>query len=758
MNSGNDGALCIFDRARILKLSGFVDLQVCDPKTLQCLTRERLPTFHEGRNPEVSVVIPVFNKLGYTYNCLQSLSKACLEYNSKCEVIVVDDASTDQTRALLSQVHGLKIESMKKNMGFVKSSNFGVRKTKGQYVVLLNNDTIVTSGWLTHLIKTFKGDDRVGAVGSKLVYPSGILQEAGSIVWNDGSGWNYGRFDNPAKSEYEYVRYVDYCSAASLAVRREFVRKLGIFDERFSPGYYEDTDLCMFVWSSGGRVLFQPESVAIHFEGVSHGRDVSSGIKKFQTLNRRKFVDKWKWMLRKQYAADSRNVLRARDRLGAKSILVIDRRMPEHDTNSGDLRMYSVLQLLRSMLWNVTYFPANCVVNEPYATDLRRRGIEVARQPFREFLSQRRGYYDVVLLSRINVAERYIDMVHLLSPESAVIVDFPDLESVRMSRYAKLVGDKGKALESERVWLKELELARKADLVLAITEIEQNQLIKRDRELRVKVLPNVHEIGSKGLSFDERRGLLFVGGFEHQPNVDAVQFLVNEILPLVRRHLPDIELIIAGSKMPLAIRSLQLDRVRVLGYVQDLTHLLRSCRVFVAPLRYGAGLKGKVGMAMASGLPVVTSSIGAEGIRADTGRLMLVEDDPKEFAKCVVQLYTNRRLWAILQRNARAYAKRSYSHEVVRQDLSEILEMAHPIGSPRRREELAKLRSELDAIKASFGYKVVRFCGSIVFCPEGTRRGEFKKLTMVSLGVLIDQGLRSCIRQASMKIRQCISK
>jgi len=174
------------------------------------------------------------------------------------------------------------------------------------------------------------------------------------------------------------------------------------------------------------------------------------------------------------------------------------------------------------------------------------------------------------------------------------------------------------------------------------------------------------------LRFNDRRTLLFVGGFEHPPNVDAVLFLIKDIFPSIRKRLLDVELLVVGSKMPSVIRDIQLEGVRVLGYVKDIKPLLNSCRVFVAPLRYGAGLKGKIGMAMTAGLPVVTTSIGSEGIQGSR-RLMLVADRSETFADSVVRLYTNRELWLRLSKNAREYARQKYSPQAVKKVLRQIL-------------------------------------------------------------------------------------
>jgi GT2 family glycosyltransferase/glycosyltransferase involved in cell wall biosynthesis len=302
--SGQGDSLREFDESTIVRLSGMPGLKLYDPETSQCLQhREDWPSFSNVRHPRVSLLITAYNKLGYTFNCLQSVRRACSDYDGKYEIIVIDDASTDQTADLLSGIRGLNVVSLTKNMGFVKSSNIAARRAKGEYVVLLNNDTIVTSGWLEFLLRTFEDHRKVGAVGSKLIYPSGLLQEAGATVWSNGSTWNYGRLDDPDRPEYQYVRDVDYCSATSLIVNRRFVRRLGIFDEQFRPGSYEDVDLCFYVRNKGARVLYQPESAVIHFEGATFGRGTSSSIEKYQLIDRGKFRKKWYRALQGRYPA-----------------------------------------------------------------------------------------------------------------------------------------------------------------------------------------------------------------------------------------------------------------------------------------------------------------------------------------------------------------------------------------------------------------------------------------------------------------------
>ena len=181
-----------------------------------------------------------------------------------------------QPAEALADVTGLRIVTNDENLGFLRSCNRAAAQARGRYLVLLNNDTLVLPGWLDALLQTAKDGEDVGAVGAKLIYPNGLLQEAGGIVWQDGSAWNWGRGEDPEDPRFQYVRQVDYCSAACLLVPKALFDELGGFDDRYAPAYYEDTDLCFAIRARGKRVLYQPAAQVVHFEGVSHGTDESS--------------------------------------------------------------------------------------------------------------------------------------------------------------------------------------------------------------------------------------------------------------------------------------------------------------------------------------------------------------------------------------------------------------------------------------------------------------------------------------------------
>lgn len=228
-----------------------------------CKTTLVFPRYAEA---QVSIIIPVYNQWKFTYRCLFSILKHT--NNIKYEIIIADDVSSDETLNISDAVKNIKVIRNEKNLGFLLNCNNAAKHAQGKYILFLNNDTQVQQNWLDTLVELVESDETIGMVGSKLIYPSGRLQEAGGIIWNDGSGWNFGRLDNPNKPEYNYIKEVDYISGASIMLSKKLWNEVGGFDERYIPAYFEDTDLAFEVRKHGYKVMFQPKSIVVHFEGV----------------------------------------------------------------------------------------------------------------------------------------------------------------------------------------------------------------------------------------------------------------------------------------------------------------------------------------------------------------------------------------------------------------------------------------------------------------------------------------------------------
>lgn len=634
--------------------------------------------------PRVSIVIPVHGQSHFTVGCLHSIAAASGVV--PFEVIVVDDDSPDDTASLLASVGNVKVVVNEANLGFTKSCNAGIAAASGEYVVLLNNDTEVMPGWLDELTRTADDDAGIGVVGAQLLYQDGTLQEAGGIIWRDGSGMNYGRADRADRAEYNYQREVDYCSGACLLVRRDLLKRLGGLDERYAPAYYEDTDLAFAARSLGYKVVYQPRSRVIHHEGGSHGTDESAGIKRYQSVNRHIFVDKWAKELEAQYPPDPSNVLLARDSRRGPRALIVDHMVPHYDQDSGSVRMFALLAILVDLGFSVTFLPANQAAIQPYTARLQQMGVEVLYGPVEigPHIQSMGRQLTLCVLSRPSVACQFIGAVRAFAPWTTLIYDTVDLHFLRERRYGEVNRDVGTIEASKATREIELALVRAADLTLTVSPEERRILLDEVPDATVSVVPNIHEVHHASANPEPRRGLLFVGSFCHDPNRDSVLHLVRDIMPLLRLELPGVRLTIVGSNPTPDVLALASADVEVLGWVEDLEPLFEQARVFVAPLRFGAGMKGKIGESLSYGVPTVTSVVGAEGMGLVPEEHVLLGDDPATFAAQVIRLHNDPELWTHISEQGRAHVAEHYRPAAVREQVRALLVSvgALPIPSP----------------------------------------------------------------------------
>ena len=632
--------------------------------------------------PDVSVIIPAYNQVAMTVDCLLSVA-ASLDDGPTMQIIVVDDASpSDPVSAILSGLPFITVIRNGTNLGFLRSCNAASRLATGRYIHFLNNDTLVRSGWLSELVRRADGDEKIGAVGSRLLFSDGSLQEAGGIVWRDASGWNYGRSDDPEDAKYNYTRDVDYLSGASLLVRTDLFRRLGCFDDLYAPAYFEDSDLCFAIRAAGMRVVYEPKSTIVHLEGVSSGTSTDSGVKHHQVLNKPKFVKKWHRELEDHFEPDTVSGLRAARRLQhPKTLVMIDNYVPEYDKDSGSNKLFNFIKLYGELGYNVIYVPDNYLRTEPYTTTLQQLGVEVLYESEKQTsvstaLRERLALADVVWMGRPDIGNRYLPIVREF-PRVPVLYDTHDLHYVRVRRELELKGihDADKWLDWERLRDLELRVVREADVAMTVTDVER-RVLEDEGVDNVFVMPNVHDSFGRNTPFEETAGIIFIGGYVHGPNVDSVEWLCNEIMPIVWQTHPHITVTLIGSNAPPEVFALASDRVKIAGFVHDVGPLFEGARMMVAPLRYGAGLKGKIGHAFAYALPVVTTPIGAEGFEIENGRDALVEEHADAFARAIVRAYDDRELWNWLSKCGAELVKR-FSPDATRERLAAATQMAY---------------------------------------------------------------------------------
>ena len=633
--------------------------------------------FIETDKPAVTIAIPVHGNPLLTYTCLKSVHENTPA--GTYEVVVIDDASPEPAEIALNQVKGVRFVRNETNLGFVGSCNKAARVARADVLVFLNNDTIVTAGWLEALTSLLRERRDAGLVGAKLIYPDGRLQEAGGLVWRDGSAWNFGRGDDPDKPEYNYVREVDYCSGACLAIGRRLFEQLGGFDSRFAPAYYEDTDLAFAVRAAGFKVYYQPAATVVHFEGGTAGTDLSGGAKRYQVVNQSAFLGKWQDALA-HHRPNGVEPWLERDRWAKYRVLVIDACMLTPDRDSGSLRMREMLDILVSLGCKVTFIADNLEHRQPYVTLLQQSGVEVQFHPYvrsiADFLGNHGTEFDLVLMSRHYIAAKHLDTVRQLAPDALTVFDTVDLHFLRAERLAELNSSAVARIATRATRDEELALMRKAEVTLVVSHVEQELLERIEPRARVMVLSNIHESQEGGKPFEEREGLVFVGGFRHPPNVDAMLWYAAEVLPLLRKKLSGVKTYVVGGDASPTLRELGGDDLIFTGYVPDITPYLSGCRLSIAPLRYGAGVKGKVNQAMSHGLPVVATTPSTEGMHLTPGVDVLVGDSAEAFAEAVARAYTDTDLWHSLAEGGRENVRVHFSRGTALRAITRLLALA----------------------------------------------------------------------------------
>lgn len=649
---------------------------VPDAATTPALPATPVTALPCAEHPLASIIVPAYNHLDHTLACLAALAND--RPRTPFEVIVVDDCSSDDTAQALAAIAGLRWHRNAENLGFIGACNAGAERARGRYLVFLNNDTQPRPGWLDALIESFATLPDAGLVGAKLIYPDGRLQEAGGIVFSDGSGWNYGRFADPADPRFNFVREVDYCSGAAIAIGRDLFEQLGGFDPHYAPAYYEDTDLAMKVRAHGLRVYYQPRAEVVHFEGVSSGTDLGSGIKAYQARNQHRFAARWREPLQRAHQPPGTPAPQASARTRLRRVLVIDACTPTPDRDSGSLRMLNLMRLLVAQGCAVSFLAENPAHGGAYTEALQQLGVEAWWHPWvsdpARWMSEHAARFDTVILSRHYVAAVYLPLIRRFAPKARVLFDTVDLHYLREQREAELSGDPARRRAAAGTREQELRLIRDTDATLVVSPYEQALLAREVPGARIEVLSNVHAVVGSRRDYAAREGLLFVGGYRHPPNVDAACWLVEQIFPHIRAALPEIELHLIGGDAPEHVRALGAQPgVRFHGHVPDLDPYLDGCRIALAPLRYGAGVKGKINQSMAHGQPVVATACAAEGMHLRDGHDVLVADDPQAFADAVVRLYRDPSLWQQLSDHGIENVREHYSFEAAGAAIARIL-------------------------------------------------------------------------------------
>lgn len=607
--------------------------------------------FPKSETPLVSIIIPFYNQENYTWGCLKSIYENLPEVD--IEIILIDDNSSETYD--FSLIENVQIVKNVSNIGFLKSCNQGIAEANGKYIYLLNNDTVVHSGFLDELVYVFNNFENVGAVGSMLINANGSLQEAGSVFMK---GCNIAQVVDHRKPYFPIVNYiykVDYCSGCSLLFQKKADSgETNFFDEQFAPAYFEETDLCFRIKHEQHKnVYYTPFSKVVHFNGASYNAkkdNTTTGKEKLFEKNLALFKSKWS----KQINAINAETVQQRilELNQHKNIFFYNDRIPEFDNNSGELRLTEIIKGYKKEGYNVVFIAEKNKINNPYNEYFQRLGVCVYYEylPYKDLKEFYKLYDAKSIIAWFYAASVFIRNHQKIQEYFSSVFKIYDMVDIHHLRFKRALDSDPKNKLYKKNYSIFYNLEKKAaletDLIIPISAEEKRYMADFVPRKKQIVISNIHYAKidiNDAKEFDDRKNLLFIGSVHH-PNIDAVYFLANKILPLIWKELPDLKLNIIGN-IEEKITDINHPNIIFHGFVPDiLPHFLNN-RIMVAPLRYGAGVKGKIGQAFEFYLPVITSSIGAEGMLSEKGDNMILADSAEDFAKKTIELYTNKNLW-----------------------------------------------------------------------------------------------------------------
>lgn len=613
--------------------------------------------------PAVSVIMVLYNQFPLTLMALASL-RDC--FPGALELIIIDSGSRDETRRLQEYVSGATIRHLDYNASFLLSCNMALEMVSADAVLYLNNDVKLAPGAVQNALDRLTSDPKIGAVGGKIIRTNGRLQEAGSIIWRDGSAYGYLRDADPNCPEANFVRDVDYCSGAFLMVPTAIARALNGFDVAYAPAYFEESDFCVRIIQNGYRVVYDPFVVIEHLE---FGSSCSSSSVALMQRNRRIFVSRQAEFLRGQYPAHAGNAVLARSRpTNGLRILFVEDRIPLRSLGSGYVRSNDIVRSMARQGCAVTVFP----VDAHYHSLSRVYGdfpdtVEVlfdrSAEDLDRFLEERAGAFDLVWVGRTHNLARLLPVLHKNSrylPKTEFILDTEAVISPRRILRDEVLGLAEPSLPNalDLALREEFDCAYFCQRIIAVTDREA-RFIRRAGHPNVVVIGHSLQARSTRRSFSERKDLLFVGAIvdEASPNLDSLIWFGREVMPKVQAELgSEVRLTVVGSrsrKVDLSCLN-EFEGLDLVGEVEDLEPFYDAHRVFIAPTRFAGGIPYKIHESASFGLPVVASDLLIAQLGWTDGEDIVSGGAPDAgvFADAVIRLYREETFWSHIREGA----------------------------------------------------------------------------------------------------------
>jgi O-antigen biosynthesis protein len=638
--------------------------------------------FHCAVPPVLSVIMVVFNRFELTMLALSSLRD---NFSGAIELIVVDNHSTDDTRRISDYIEGARILKTDGNIGFLRGCNLALEHVTAPALLFLNNDIELAHGAVAAALSRLSGSDTIGAVGGKVIRTNGVLQEAGSIIWNDGTTVGYMRDASPLAGEANFVRDVDYCSAVFLLCRSALVRRLGGFDEAFAPAYFEDVDLCVRIIEAACRIVYDPDVIVHHLEfGSAATTEASMALMR---RGKRIFKRKHQAFLETRPAPSNKNICSARGRSEKPVVLFVEDTVPLRRLGSGFVRSNDVVRAIADAGYDVHVYPVNGAAHDVMSLfgDFPE-SIEILHDRdfsgMLEFLEERKNVYSLIWVARTHNFARILPLLDKAGMDPARLPVILDTEAIAVNRDAARAKLAGEPFDLEAALHKEFSEVHSCRKILAVNDREAT-LLKSAGLTGVMRLGTARSLVPTPAPFAAREGLLFVAGIhqEDSPNLDSLRWYMDEILPalvlemgkapmlhVVGYAAPDIDLGAFAKH----------DRIKLHGEAGDLTPFYNAARVFIAPTRYAAGTPYKLYETASFGLPCVATDLLRLQLGWENNKEILSTrvNDAKGFARQIARLYRGEMLWNGLREKALVRLARENTFDEFNATVAEVLSTA----------------------------------------------------------------------------------
>jgi glycosyltransferase involved in cell wall biosynthesis len=621
-----------------------------------------IPAFN---TPELSIIIYARNNVSSVVCCIDSIRK--IFPSLSFELLIADDGSHDLLPELTCHWKGIKRVASENDIpNWATAINRAAEQTTGSYIAIIDGNCEPTPGWFDELRYTLDRDQFTAITGGKLLNVSGTLKHAGGVAWNNGSLTNLGTDVDPTHPNFSYCKSVDYVSPSLMMVRADIFLRLGGFKAEFAEPDYAAADFSFEARKYGWKTIYQPMAQAISYSTLREPN--------IETGDLHIFRRRWKCFL-KSYLDG--NVDDTRGVVG--HALVIDQTTPTPDQDSGSIDQFNLLEILVQLGWKVSFVPEIKMEHkESYTHNLQRIGVQCIYAPHYnnlwEFVKDEGEDLDLVILYKGPTAVHYLNIIESFCTKAKFILDTVDIHFLREMREAELLNDDQKKTKALHTKSLELEAIRRTDCTLILSTAEEKIIRTEIPYANLAILPLIRDIPGRQAPFSELNDVCFIGGFLHQPNCDAIHYFVQNIWPLVEAKLPTIRFRIMGSNVPPDIQALHGGSIIVDGFVPDMLTSFARCRVSVAPLRYGAGLKGKVASSLGFGIPCVATPIAAEGMGDGASIGVEVASDPHDFADCIVRLYNDPEYWMKQSQLGLEFVNNEYSICAIKLRFSTILQ------------------------------------------------------------------------------------